>query len=218
MIKVIRSYPAPASLSRESQKASGSYSKEDVVKQLQKDFHDKCYICELKGLQDPQVEHLKPHKNGLYHDLKFDWENLFWCCAHCNSIKNRKVYDEHILDCCKVDPEQYIYFRKSEKDVDISPKVENDEARITAQLVSDVFNLRNSGMRTITSTQRLRELEKEMNALYDTLEKYRKNPNAIITLKKLEALLRKESAFAGFKRCYIREHIDQYPDLKSFIQ
>lgn len=45
MVKVERSFPAPASLALESQKANGSYSMPDVVKQLKEDFHNKCYIC-----------------------------------------------------------------------------------------------------------------------------------------------------------------------------
>lgn len=55
MVKVERSFPAPASLALESQKANGSYSMPDVVKQLKEDFHNKCYICELNELQDAQV-------------------------------------------------------------------------------------------------------------------------------------------------------------------
>ena len=64
MVKVERSFPAPASLALESQKANGSYSMPDVVKQLKEDFHNKCYICELSELQDAQVEHLLPHLDG----------------------------------------------------------------------------------------------------------------------------------------------------------
>ena len=64
MVKIERSFPAPASLESEAKKVSGSYEQPDVVSRLRKDFHDKCYICELKNLQDPQVEHLLPHKNG----------------------------------------------------------------------------------------------------------------------------------------------------------
>ena len=55
MVKVERSFPAPASLEVEAKKPSGSYSEQDVVEQLKKDFHDKCYICEIKNLQDPQA-------------------------------------------------------------------------------------------------------------------------------------------------------------------
>lgn len=50
MVKIERSFPAPASLAIESAKLSGKYDKPDVVEQLRKDFHDKCYICEMKDL------------------------------------------------------------------------------------------------------------------------------------------------------------------------
>lgn len=53
MIKINRSYPAPVSLACESQKVAGNYSKTDVIERLKNDFHDKCYICEMKELQDP---------------------------------------------------------------------------------------------------------------------------------------------------------------------
>ena len=48
MVKIERSFPAPASLESEAKKVSGSYEQPDVVSRLRKDFHDKCYICELK--------------------------------------------------------------------------------------------------------------------------------------------------------------------------
>ena len=82
MVKVERTLPAPASLLTESRKENGIYALTDVVQQLRQDFHDKCYVCEMKNLQDPQIEHLLPHKNGKYKDREFDWKNLFWSCGH----------------------------------------------------------------------------------------------------------------------------------------
>lgn len=105
MVKVIRSFPAPESLAEEAKKVTGKYDKSDVIERLKEDFHNKCYICEMKELQDPNVEHLLPHKNGTYLERKFDWENLFWSCSHCNSVKNNGKYDDGIIDCCKDDPE-----------------------------------------------------------------------------------------------------------------
>ena len=77
MVKVERSFPAPDSLEEEVKKLTGRYDKPDVIERLKRDFHNKCYICEMKELQDPNVEHLLPHKNGKYPERKFDWENLF---------------------------------------------------------------------------------------------------------------------------------------------
>lgn len=56
-----------------------------------------------------------------------------------------------------------------------------------------------------------------MNVLYDYLEEIRKTPNSKVTLRKLKALLRRETAFAAFKRCYVREHIKEYPQLEQYI-
>lgn len=101
MVKVERSFPAPESLAEEAKKVTGRYDKQDVIERLKKDFHNKCYICEMKNLQDPNVEHLLPHKKGKYPERKFDWENLFWSCGHCNSVKNSSKYNEGIIDCCR---------------------------------------------------------------------------------------------------------------------
>lgn len=99
MVKVERSIPAPESLVQEMKKVDGKYDRADVVERLKIDFNNKCYICELNDLQDPQIEHLKPHYAGKYIDRKFEWNNLFWSCGHCNGIKNQRKYDEHIIDC-----------------------------------------------------------------------------------------------------------------------
>lgn len=218
MVKVIRSFPAPASLLIEAQKASGVCTKEDVTKRLQKDFHDKCYICELKGLQDPQVEHLLPHKNGKYPQRKFDWENLFWACPHCNSVKKQDKYDEGILDCCKEDPEELIYFELENHIVQVSAvDNSNKTAALTAELVNEVFNKTNTGMRTIVCQQRYNALNLEMNKLYDALENLKEKPDSKVVLRMLQALLQRESAFAAFKRHYIRKHKDDYPQLMTYV-
>lgn len=178
MVKVERSFPAPASLAEEAQKDSGRYDGPDVVKQLRESFWDKCYICEMASLQDPVIEHLLPHKNGKYKDRKFDWNNLFLSCGHCNSVKKQQKYDEGIIDCCKTDPEELIYFRLQENTINISAIDDEDEkALLTAMLIQEVFEA-----------------------------------------KKKEAMLRRKSAFAAFKRNYVRENRDIYPQLMPYIR
>ena len=211
MVKVERSSPAPKSLEIEKQKSNGSYNKSDVVERLAKDFHNKCYICEINKLQDPQVEHLRPHFDGKYIERKFDWNNLFWSCGHCNGVKNQRKYDEYIIDCCKSDPEERIYFRLQNGTTDITAvNPEDYEAQMTAELVTEVFNITNSGMRIYKSDFRFKELNKEMNKLYDTLDELVENPTSTFVLKKLQALIREESRFAVSKRCYIRENKKQF--------
>ncbi|MCD8326992.1 MAG: hypothetical protein LUC90_10040 [Lachnospiraceae bacterium] len=214
MVKVERSFPEPESLAVEAQKANGSYSEPDVVGRLREDFHDKCYICEMKNLQDPQIEHLLPHMGGKYPERKFDWNNLFWSCGHCNSVKNQRKYDEGIIDYCQEDPEELIWFQLGEKDVRISAKdKENRRAVLTAELVTEVFNLKNTGMRIYKSEHRMKELTLEMNKLYASLEEIEENPESQFALRKVRALLRTESKFAAFKRCYVRDNVDRYPQL-----
>lgn len=219
MVKVERSFPAPSSLAEEAAKKNGSYEKPDVVERLKNDFHNKCYICELKNLQDPQVEHLLPHKNGMYLERKFDWENLFWVCGHCNGVKNQNKYDEGILDCCVSDPENFIEFRWKENNIELLRKSSqpNDVVDKTILLVNEVFNKRNTGMREYKSDMRFKKLQTEMNLLFDNLEKYKQNPDSKLILNKLRVMLRRESAFASFKRCYVRENLDIYPKLKEYI-
>ena len=49
MVKVERSFPAPESLAKEAKKAAGNYDSQDVIERLKKDFHNKCYICEIRN-------------------------------------------------------------------------------------------------------------------------------------------------------------------------
>ncbi len=218
MVKVNRTFPAPPSLETEAKKKNGSYSEPDVIEQLKKDFHNKCYICELGDLQDPQVEHLLPHKNGTYPERKYDWNNLFWSCGHCNSVKNQSKYDEGIIDCCRQEPEDMIDFRLQDERIQVIAKNEKDDkAVLTARLITEVFCLKNTGIRVYRSEKRFKELNQEMNKLYDALEELNAYPDSKFVLRKLRALLRRESQFAAFKRCYIRDHKNVYPQLMEYI-
>ncbi len=93
----------------------------------------------------------------------------------------------------------------------------DEEAVLTAELVDEVFHLCNTGVRVYKSDYRLKKLQEEMNVLYTKLEMYRNMPESRGTLRMLKALLRRESAFAGFKRCYVRAHLDEFPGLEEYI-
>lgn len=218
MVKVERSFPAPDSLAEEAGKVSGKPDQPDVIERLIKDFSNKCCICEMKELQDPNVEHLLPHKNGTYLERKSDWENLFWSCSHCNSVKNNGKYDDGIIDCCKDDPEQVLSFALVNDDIMITMLDSEDEIqKKTALLATEVFSLKNTGMRTYRSDQRLKLLQKEMNIFYKQLEKLHSRPESKVIMRTMRSLLRRESAFAAFKRCYVREHADEYPELQKYV-
>ena len=212
-------FHAPDSLAEEAKKVNGKHDKPDVIERLKKDFHNKCYICEMKELQDPNVEHLLPHKNGKYPERKFDWENLFWSCSHCNGVKNSGKYDDGILDCCKDDPEKVLSFSLVNDDVMITIlNLGHEIQERTALLITEVFSLKNTGMRTYRSDQRLKLLQKEMNILYKQLEKLHRNPESKVIMQMIKSLLSRDSAFAAFKRCYVREHVNEYPQLQKYVR
>ena len=111
-------------------------------------------------------------------------------------------------------------FDCDENDVKLSAKAAkpDEKTKRTVMLIYEIFNLRNTGMRVYKSDYRFKTLQKEMNILYDNLEKLRENPDSKLILRKLKAILKRESAFAAFKRCYVREHLTEYPMLKQYLE
>ena len=101
-------------------------------------------------------------------DLKFDWNNLFLSCRHCNSIKNTREYATGILDCCQIDPELYLEYILSEDGVGVKPKTEDSSAAKTACLLTDCFEKRNTGIREHACEVRVKALKMTMTLLYKT--------------------------------------------------
>ena len=169
-------------------------------------------------MQDIQVEHLLPHKNGQYPERKFDWDNLFPSCPHCNQVKNQKKFDEGIIDCCRQDPEKVMLFDLDQDHVKVQRLMEDDKVDRTADLVEEVFGTRKQGGLTYGSETRVKKLQKEMNVFYSTLNKYKNAPGNNLYLRTMRGLLSRESEFAGFKRSYIREHQIEYQELYTMMQ
>lgn len=220
MVKIERTPTPPASLAREREKANGSYTSEDVVSQLKQDFHSKCYLCELKDLTDIQVEHLLPHFGRSIKERVFDWNNLFYSCPHCNSIKNNRIYDGKILDCCKVDPELLLDHIYQDGKVHVrahDPSTKDESILLTADLLEKCFEKNNSGIRIIQCQERVNRLAETMNTLYKTLEALKKKPESKRYLHALQGMISREYKFAGFTRFYVRSHLDEYPQLYGKI-
>ena len=215
MVKIVRTPTPPASLAIECKKVHGSYASEDVISQLKKDFHSKCYLCELKDLTDIEVEHLLPHYNRKIKERVFDWNNLFYACPHCNSIKNDRIYDEKIIDCCKVDPESLLDHIYQEGKVNVrphDPDTQDEKVLMTADLLENCFEKSNTGIRIFQCQERVNRLAETMNALYKTLEALKK-PTSKQYLRALKGMLSREYKFSGFTRYYVRSHIEEYPQL-----
>ena len=94
---------------KRAKSSRSSYNTPEVIAALKEMFYGKCYICENKeGISSFQIEHLNAHRGNI--DLKYNWNNLFLACAHCNNTKNANY--EPILDCSQVDIDRKIAFRK----------------------------------------------------------------------------------------------------------
>lgn len=214
MVKIVRSTLVSSALTERK-----SYTADEVVDQLEQDFNYKCYICELGKLSDINVEHLHPHHGNP--DLKYDWNNLFLSCPHCNSVKNRAIYEKNIIDCCLVDPEFLIDQRVDADKITVSARVNTDEARNTAALIEDCFELRNHRIRKSGADYRSEELRKTKLRLKKRLRAYT-DPNQTDAQKEkhfatLRGMLSRKAKFAGFMRTYIRDHKNDYPELAALV-
>lgn len=142
---------------------------------------------------------------------------MFYVCPHCNNIKKEVKYDEKIIDCCAEDPEDMLEQCYEDGHVMVHNIVDEERAVMTAQLIEECFEKRNTGIREAACQHRIECLAEEMNVLYKVLEKHRKNPELQRYKRSLKAKLSRTSVFAAFKRNYVRKHISDYPDLEEFL-
>ncbi len=193
-----------------------SYNTPEVNAALAEMFRGKCYICENKeGISSFQIEHLKPHKGDA--ELKYDWRNLFWSCAHCNNIKNAK-YDP-ILDCTKVDVDKKIAFRKEgyfgkDEKLQFIPLGEGEEIKNTIALLYEAYygstpqkkveaaNIRKALRRSLSD---FKNLVRE----YYEAEEYEKEDIRCLIHKELG----QGSSFVAFKRWLIWDNKEKYGEL-----
>jgi hypothetical protein len=213
MVYSEKSQPAPVSLAAEKVKANGKYNEKDVLNQLVSDFKNKCYICEY---QQPSinVEHFVPHKGNV--DLKFDWNNLFLACGHCNNTKLDK-YD-NILNCTNKSDDVENKLRYSIKPfpkekVQIEVLDNSQKTLNTKDLLLDIYNG--------TTFPKQIEAETLTNNLLDEIFDFQKNlfdyfkthsqEDKNYFLIKIKTHLNRTSNFTAFKRWIIKDN----PRLKT---
>lgn len=214
MVKIERTPDVPKSLQG---KTSGSYDDWDVRAQLKSDSRNKCYLCERKPPHSPEIEHLRPHENGKYPELKYSWKNLFYSCRHCNLVKKAPRYAVDVLDCCEEEPEAIIHHSIKNRHVCITPIVDTNVAKNTAQLVEDCFEKINTPARLDECQEMFNALMGVMTLLNKKLLVYKKEPSETL-LGELAGMLSREHEFAGFTRTYVRDHLEKYPDLAPYVQ
>ena len=211
MVNVTKTQPPPKSLEVEKNKSNGEYNTEEVLNLLKKDFNNKCYICEVKNLTSINVEHFKAHKGNV--GLKFDWNNLFLSCSHCNNTKLAKFDD--ILNCTDINDDvvgfmiyKFDEFSKSKVIVTpIAEKQNDDRVKNTAQLLNLVYNGK-TPTKDFEATNLRKLLVTEIYKFKDILAKYLNDDfsdEKEEILADLGKMLSKKSPFTAFKRWIVKE-------------
>ena len=204
-------------------KTGGKYDCGCVLEQLQKDSKNKCYICESKSPTTIHIEHFKPHLQGKKIDLKFDWNNLFFSCGHCNTTKSNKFDD--ILNCTDLndDVENALSYEfKPFPHEDVVIKALNNSAKTenTRDLLLAVFNGTTKLKQIEANNLRdelLKEIRKYQEHLCDYYEAHdQEHQNDL--LFKIKSHLHSASAFTAFKRQIIKDNSKLWAEFGSYIQ
>ena len=214
MFNVERSQPEPSSLAIEKLKSKDAYRNADVLYMLQQDFFNKCYLCEEKEISAIEVDHLKPHFNGAYLDRKFDWNNLFFCCRHCNGTKAAR--DVPLLDCTNCDNNMYssmcYKFRSFPAPSVIIESFSKDciATTNTVELLNQIY----SGKDPDKVTNRVMEASNIREKIRKEIDHFLEVLNEPHDVEKLTNMLSKKSAFSAFKRQIIKDH---YSNLEIYF-
>ena len=199
---------------------NGTCNTPEVNAALQEMFFGKCCICEKKVSEAIEIEHLIPHKENP--DLKYDWNNLFLACRHCNNTKGVK-YDP-ILDCSKEEVDKKIAFRKtghfgSDEKLVFENLDENQKTLNTKRLLEAVF-YGSTPQKEIEAKMLRRYLRKEIANFkiqvreYKEAEEWEKDTMKCLIKQELSA----SSEFAAFKRWLIRDNKEKFPELNAYIK
>ncbi len=208
MVNYIRSLPAPPSLAIQKQLRGGKCTEQDVINALDAVFKGKCYICEQKDLTAINVEHLISHRNDI--NLKFDWNNLFLSCVHCNNIKH--IHYDDILDCTNtavnVDEVLKMQFDSvGNNKVTCTPLGADPSIIKTAELLNKVYAGETAEKKLEAGNIKKKINEEIMSfrkTLVDFYDEHTTAPEKSIYKQNIEGKLLNSSKFASFKRWIVR--------------
>ena len=215
MYNVDRSFPEPQSLKIEKLKISGKYNSEDVLERLVEDFFNKCYLCEEKEISGINVEHLKPHKGDI--DKKFQWENLFLVCPHCNNTKLGN--EDEIIDCTNPSHKvndwieyNFISFPKTKVELKIINNI--DIVNNTVTLLDKIYNGSTVNKKFEADNIKkkiMREIQSFENLIFEYVYNSKKE-----LVEEIKEKLSRKSAFSAFKRWIIKNNT-RYKELEKYF-
>lgn len=218
MINIEKSTPPPKCLEKEKNKANGDYKCGDVLERIKNDFFNKCYLCEFKEPPTINVEHFTPHLGN--NDLKFDWNNLFWSCGHCNNTKSDRF--DNIVNCTNPehDVENWIKYEMKpfpEEQVKITSLKNDEMVNNTVRLLVEVYNGTTPLKRIESSNIRKALLEDILDFQKQLLGYVENDEEREHYLKRIKKHLKKSSAFTAFKRWIIKENPVLRKDFQQFF-
>ena len=180
-----------------------------VRTQLADDFFEKCYICSSESTS-MRIEHFRPHQGNR--DLMFDWNNLFYACEHCNSLKSDGY--KGLLDCTKttkIDDKIEFNYRPAKP---IRQKVNitdiDSKSPDTIELIQVVFSTNSTPTKRMGAKSLETTLGIALRNFQTVVEQYQsKQSPANEALLRLE--VNNQSEFAAFKRWKVKQAPQNYP-------
>jgi hypothetical protein len=221
MINVTKSQPAPLCLATEKEKPNGDYKGEEVLQRLYEDSHNKCYLCEEKEITTINVEHFIPHKGNK--NLKFDWDNLFFSCGHCNNTKLDKY--GNLLKCTDplhkiVDLLKFELVAFPKETLSIIPLTKDEKVINTAKLLNDIHQ-GTTFLKKLESNNLRSKICKELNTFFDYLNEYKAHdtiPERKDALfHKISLELGPKSPFTAFKIWVIKSNAEFLKEFLAFL-
>jgi uncharacterized protein (TIGR02646 family) len=192
-----KSQPAP--------KIGSTYNSKEVINRVEKDFHNKCYICEEKEPKDINIEHFIAHQGD--DRLRLDWNNLFLSCAHCNNVKLDKY--NNLLNCTDIDDRVdlaiHYYCNPMPKERAVfKVLIASQKATQTVELLNRCYNGEHTAQKRLESSNLRVKLIKEIRVFQELIFEY-EDFESDITLEKIKFHLSNKSPFTAFKRWIIRD-------------
>ncbi|WP_298139241.1 hypothetical protein [Flavobacterium sp.] len=210
MINIVKSNNIPECLSE-------TKDHKCCVKQVEKEFFGKCYICENKKLTDIETEHFNPDKA-----LKLDWNNLFYSCGHCNGIKSNKYigmlncndFSTIITDVIRFE------FNPIPKETPNFVSLKNDNSVFTTiDLLNNVHNS-NTDTRNLEANNLNELICDELIALTKKINKFYKanSPEKKAKIKfDISDMLHISSKFLAFKIWLIKSNPNRLNDFRDIL-
>ena len=202
------------------------YNTQEVVKVLEKMFFGKCYLCEQDELSDPEIEHFVAHEGDK--TKKYDWNNLYYSCSRCNSIKSNR--HNNLIDCCDVSVDVFRRFRclmpqTPDGPVTIEPMEESNcvFTQNTVTLLDRCYNENNTPLRGITRSVLIEKLFSHYSAYLNhrcTIQDKRSTATELAHAReRIQAMLKIEFPFSVFWRWhFLKDEIllEKLDDLVRF--